>query len=264
MPRNEKHYFICQTCNKEFHDPRHAHRNPKYCSQKCRGIGLQKRNEIKCKHCGKKFQALQSNENRQYCSRECRDKGIIDQSKKTIFVCDWCNKEFETWTYRRPRFCSRQCTSEFAAHQPKPNARRPENFITLNCNECGKPYTVHKIYTEQRNSYFCSAACKGKDQAKKMSGKKNPNWKGGFNPDDYGPNWGSQSRKARKRDNYTCQVCGYKSRIRNLDVHHIKPLVTFNGDYLSANKLSNLICLCRKCHREVEHNKIPCPLPKGL
>lgn len=259
MPRNEKHYFVCQFCNKEFYAPRHAHRKPKYCSQKCRGNGLKKRVKIKCQYCNQPFQSLESNKDRQYCSRKCRDKGIVDHSKKDEFTCEWCKQQFESWAYRHNRFCSSQCRSKFAAKQPKLKRR---NRVTLICTICNKPYETAKFFANKRNSSFCSKTCKGKDRSNKMTGEKNPNWKGGFNPNDYGSNWSSQSRKARKRDNYTCQICGYYSRIRNLDVHHIVPLITFNGDYISSNQLNNLICLCRKCHRNVELGKTRCPTPK--
>lgn len=216
-----------------------------------------------CKFCNKSFEYYPKNEkNRQYCSRKCRDEGIVDHSKKDTFTCEWCKQQFNSWVYRPNRFCSSQCRSEFAARQPKP--REISGKVKLICNICNKPYETARFFAEQKNSSFCSRTCKGKDKANKMKGENNPNWKGGFNPSEYGPNWGEQSRKARKRDNYTCQICGYYSRIRNLDVHHILPLITFNGDYKSSNQLNNLICLCRSCHKVVENGKIPCPAPKGV
>jgi predicted HNH restriction endonuclease len=38
----------------------------------------------------------------------------------------------------------------------------------------------------------------------------------------------------------------------SLDVHHIVPFRTFKGDWRKANELSNLITLCRNCHRKAE------------
>jgi len=94
-----------------------------------------------------------------------------------------------------------------------------------------------------------------------MRGKGNPNYTGGH-INDYGLNWGSQKRKAKKRDNHQCQVCGYVSGgDRVLDVHHIKKAKLFDGDFESANHLNNLITLCRKCHALVEKGKIECPIP---
>ncbi len=94
-----------------------------------------------------------------------------------------------------------------------------------------------------------------------LSGENNYNWKGG-RIEYYGPNWYRQRRKARKRDGFTCHHCG-KSEQENeraLDVHHIQPFRTFNyvtgenDNYKEANKLSNLISLCRSCHIREEHS----------
>lgn len=92
-------------------------------------------------------------------------------------------------------------------------------------------------------------------------GEDNPNWTGGTaDPDAYGPNWGRQKRKAKKRDEHSCQVCSYKSGgSKYLDVHHIIPIKHFDGDWQTANELTNLISLCRPCHTRVEKGRIPCP-----
>ncbi|MCK6625337.1 MAG: DEAD/DEAH box helicase [Anaerolineae bacterium] len=70
-------------------------------------------------------------------------------------------------------------------------------------------------------------------------------------PNDYGPNWAGQRRAARARDGYRCQMCGLPERGREHDVHHKIPFRTFTS-YEPANQLSNLITLCRSCHRRAE------------
>ena len=80
---------------------------------------------------------------------------------------------------------------------------------------------------------------------------------------DYGPNWETQRRKARRRDGFHCQMCGVSEDElgRELDVHHKRPFREFEYDptdptradrYLLANALDNLISLCPTCHRRVE------------
>lgn len=73
------------------------------------------------------------------------------------------------------------------------------------------------------------------------------------NPDsiDYGNNWSTQRKAARDRDDDTCQICGKETNGRHLDVHHIRPIKSFDSPE-DANTLDNLITLCRKCHREWE------------
>lgn len=259
--------IVCAQCNQPFYAAKwDAKRGRKYCSRECNKKGQRTRIIKECRYCNGAFDAMPSMASKQhYCSKKCRlDDGWVkrDPSKWSIFVCDWCNKEFETWTYRQPRFCSRQCMSEFGARQPRPNRYKPEIHITKICDWCNKEYPTTTHQVRLRNGRFCSTECRDIANGIRMRGAGNPNYENGH-IDDYGPNWLSQSRKVRKRDSYTCQVCkyqGYKKQ-RALDVHHIKKAKLFNGDYKAANHPSNLITLCRKCHIAVEKEKIKCPVP---
>ncbi len=59
------------------------------------------------------------------------------------------------------------------------------------------------------------------------------------------PYWINISKKIRKRDDFTCQVCGIhglKDGVE-LHVHHVKPR-SLGGD----ERNSNLITLCKECH----------------
>ncbi len=59
-----------------------------------------------------------------------------------------------------------------------------------------------------------------------------------------GTDWAKQAKKARKRDNNICGVCGKpKSKGEALSVDHIIPYRMFQ-----CNELVNLISLCRGCH----------------
>lgn len=78
-------------------------------------------------------------------------------------------------------------------------------------------------------------------------------------PNNYGPNWQAQRKRARHRDGYRCSRCGAPEPKRQQhDVHHIVPFRTFgyvlgiNDHYLEANRLDNLTLLCRRCHQVVE------------
>lgn len=277
--------FTCQNCGKNFTNPKNAYRNPKFCclecsyqfgqsTKKCPVCGkvvtrqkhrkrvycskecyYQTRRETRiCKYCQQPFTVTKSSK-KIYCCRECSSNGQTDNRKKQLFICQWCHKEFEEWSYRQPTFCSNQCRSEYAAHQPKPTTRRPENFITQDCLICGKSYTVHKSQIELRNSKYCSIECSSMAASDRMKGEGNPNYIDGSSPQDYGENWHRQSRKARKRDKNTCQHCGLKHNWEKgwiVDVHHKIPFRLFNGDYKKANRLNNLTCLCRKCHRKAD------------
>lgn len=95
------------------------------------------------------------------------------------------------------------------------------------------------------------------------SGNKSHLWKGGVSAYQWRkPNWREQRKKARERDNNTCQACSTtaKEQGQNMDVHHIIPYREFDNPK-EANQLSNLICLCRVCHLRVENGLLECPTP---
>ena len=63
----------------------------------------------------------------------------------------------------------------------------------------------------------------------------------------------------RVRDNYRCTQCGAPEPDgREHDVHHLTPFRTFgyvrgiNEYYLVANRLENLVLVCRTCPRRLE------------
>ncbi|HSJ56986.1 MAG TPA: Zn-binding domain-containing protein, partial [Anaerolineae bacterium] len=81
--------------------------------------------------------------------------------------------------------------------------------------------------------------------------------------EDRGPNWEAQRHAARARDGYHCRHCGAPERPdRAHDVHHVEPFRTFgyvrgkNDHHLEANRLENLVTLCRSCHRRVEVDRM--------
>lgn len=79
----------------------------------------------------------------------------------------------------------------------------------------------------------------------------------------YGPNWPEQKEARLEMDDYECVVCG-KSQEEilesgdkdGLQVHHINKLKNFvdgdNVDFERANRIENLLSLCRQCHNRWE------------
>ena len=78
-------------------------------------------------------------------------------------------------------------------------------------------------------------------------GEKNPLWQGGISFEPYGKEFNEQLKEQiRKRDNYSCKLCGKQQNGVRLDVHHI--------DYIKKhNDPSNLISLCHLCHLKTSH-----------
>lgn len=65
--------------------------------------------------------------------------------------------------------------------------------------------------------------------------------------------WMALRQKALKRDNFECQMCKDAGRYHKAEnVHHLKEVKTH--PHLSLT-LSNLQCLCIKCHNKV-HDRL--------
>lgn len=149
-------------------------------------------------------------------------------------------REFGSWTQ----------ALKVAGLPPSPPKPRLDRILPCHCEACGKLIEEPKW----ANRRFCDLHCFGIWLSLHNAGENNPRWRGGKAP-YYGKNWRKQRWRARKRDNYTCQECGITEQEldRQLDVHHIVPFREYGLErYKEANRLSNLITLCSKHHRESE------------
>ncbi len=65
----------------------------------------------------------------------------------------------------------------------------------------------------------------------------------------------------KERDNYTCQVCGFRQEVEDgkfvIDVHHLLPLGGLVNVVITS--IDDLVCLCPNCHRTA-HSKRKTPL----
>lgn len=218
------------------------------------------------------------------CSRDCsyrqRSKKI---SKKVELVCATCKKHY----FRSPssirykvNCCSRKCAGQARTAGLIPHivtrkytytedskarliatARSPKGKRVLHplvCHNCRKTFEdPHWGRMRKSGVEFCSLKCCNEYRR----GDKNPAWRGGH-PEYYGSNWRSIRREVRERDNYTCQRCN-KKPTRLPDVHHIKPIGTFDTPE-EGNYSENLISLCHSCHMFVEWHGIDFEWPKQV
>lgn len=204
-----------------------------------------------CKQCGGSFNTPLSHVKwgaGVYCSRECTDLG---RRKKIECICKQCGKTFMIAPSRfgangRP-YCSRECYEQ----------SRPKKAECI-CGYCGISFYEYPNDIDRGHGKYCSKKCMGLGK----SGEKHPHWRGGHS--NYrGPNWNRQRKAAYERDNGTCQYCGKKPKQgeHRCEVHHIIRFMDFNGDYIAANQLTNLITLCQHCHQQAEYGKIPIQRP---
>ncbi len=77
---------------------------------------------------------------------------------------------------------------------------------------------------------------KGNEKGHFRDGEEHLFWKGGIS---------GINRRAKTRDDYTCQICGLRD-IEIIEVDHIKP----KSKYPKLKyDVDNLMCLCPNCHR---------------
>ena len=150
-------------------------------------------------------------------------------------VCPACQKTWRAtngYQIHTQEFCSRKCRT--VVHG---NGRNSEK-IKRDCKRCGKAIEVWQC--KAKTNWFCSKSCSNSFTKR---GSNNPAWKGG---DALGKYW---KRKARERDDFTCQFaeCGVRSKSKSTHAHHKIPRSVGGED-----ALDNLITLCSKHHREVE------------
>lgn len=207
----------------------------------------QARIAIPCEICHKRFMAKPSDikAGRRFCSRACWR--VFNARTIETCACLICGEIFRIKPHQKKtaKYCSRKC---------KGLARR--NKTEFPCMLCGKQFVTWPSAYGKGHSY-CSDECSRKALSISKQGASNPSWRGGCRL-DRGRNWSSQRKLALKRDGDVCQYCGKKNKLekRRFQVHHIKPFRTFNGDYIQANQLSNLIVLCGSCHGKAETGKI--------
>jgi 5-methylcytosine-specific restriction endonuclease McrA len=180
---------------------------------------------------------------RKYCSLICRNEAKRNQ---VDCVCEQCGKSFQIDSAQVKhgvgKYCSRQCHGI--------GQRRQVDCI---CKECEKSFQVSFAVVKRGGGKYCSKTCMGLSKR----GEKHYLWRGGQSK-YRGPNWTQQRKLAYNRDNGECKYCGKKPKAgeRKFQVHHIKPFRAFDGDYLTANQLTNLITLCQLCHRKAERGQI--------
>lgn len=119
--------------------------------------------EVTCDQCGKVFVAPRS-QKRRFCSRECTNEWQRAQVEER--TCEGCGKPLKVedgattmYTYRK--FCSKVCRMKYG----KKRQRDPANYVTFNCETCGKEVTRYKGHGSG-HLRFCSNLCAAKHTKK--------------------------------------------------------------------------------------------------
>ena len=224
----------CEECGIEFKPNRDWQ---KFC---CRECGIEYRNKRRkkyekvCLNCANKYMGAKE---QKYCCRECF-KGLIGYKN-----CELCGIKFKP-AHKQNRFCSRKCSSK--------NKSINKTINTL-CDYCGKEISYIK-YKQKFKHHFCSVDCGARYRSDNLYGERHPLWLGG-KIDGRGYRWRKIRKIVLEKYKYTCQKCGrIPKETNNLDVHHIKRFRDFDNSK-DANKLNNLLLVCKTCHTKYFTNK---------
>jgi uncharacterized protein YlaI len=218
---------ICPVCGKETKYLNLRKGYCKFCSYKC--ANSKENNPSYGKH--------PSEETKRKISDAEKGKHLTEETKKKISIAN------------KGKRCSEETKKKMS-----------------NAQKGGKNHNYGKHLSEETKKKM-SEAKKGENHPfygkhhteetkKKISeankGENHPNYKGGISlkefKDTHGlepDEWKKLAQEIRKRDNFTCQLCGKKGAT---DVHHIIP-----RRIKIDNNPDNLITLCRSCHSKVEH-----------
>lgn len=153
-------------------------------------------------------------------------------------ACDNCGKVL---IGSQRRFCGSICKGIFYYKK---------SLVTVSC-VCGRVFKVSKYNPSTGKCRSCVES----EKASSREGSRNAAWRGGhrhwvkgkLGRDKDGLSWKVQRKLAWERDNYTCQDCGKHKVGWKPNVHHVIPY-----RISSSHALSNLKCLCKRCHKIAE------------
>lgn len=259
---NEDSGVECPTCERAFK----SERAMKVHHTKGHGESLITTEET-CHTCGETFIDTRNrdrNSERRFCNNDCRREWLRsrtgDKHPRSNFVevqCAHCDTTLIRSKWRvdahELSFCDLGCLGQWrSVHKSGPDSHLYSS-IEVECENCGAMVLKPPSHIDGR-MHFCDAECHGQWASLNRVGENNPTYKGG-GAHYYGPNWNRQRRLARERDGYICQdpACDIDNTqhlemwSEMLHVHHIVRFGNFD-DYREANKLDNLITLCRSCH----------------
>lgn len=182
-----------------------------------------------------------------FCSVECFNKAASSKVEKECLTCS---------TIFLGNYDSKYCSIE--CRDKRPGTQRVQRICAY--PECAKSFLEFVSVISFGGGVYCSRQCSYDHRSVRFIGDKSPRWLGGTclsNGTQRGPGWKKTTKKVRKRDKYTCQDCGKTEEElgHTFHAHHIVPFWN-SPNWRKANVLSNLRCLCNRCHGIAE-GKVP-------
>lgn len=213
-----------------------------------------------CKGCGTEFYDPKAR--LEYCD-DCdpnagKNNGNWKGAKETT-TCERCDSTFQYYPSDKPGIYCSECI-ETGEGLDELGYEAYAERVDLECEQCGEEMIELRSRVERAGVRFCSQECHGDWISENRHGEDHHRWKGG--EVKYGGRWWYVRRRARERDDRTCQNCGTTKRElgRHPDVHHVKPICEFENPQ-DAHTINNVVSLCPTCHHRIEHGSAD--LPEG-
>lgn len=206
-----------------------------------------------CQQCGAAFTTVPAYIKRgggKFCSKPCQGAA---RRNRVAHQCERCGSAFEIKASQSRQYPNRYCS------KPCYDAARSEGaWIDGICDACGQTFSFRRGVQRR----FCSKACfrQSFGDGGAPHGRQHGNWRNGNAEGQlsYGPSWPRARQAARERDG-RCVDCGKTPGEfgRALDVHHVVPFRSFGFErHREANALTNLVSVCRPCHRQRDRHLI--------
>ena len=146
---------VCHNCGREFELEQYLveRGQGKFCSQDCYH-SQHPRVERICQICGNSFTVRAYYAAAgwgQFCSEQCQQRSY--EEKRVTRVCQVCGKEFTVIPAVAKKkdggkYCSKECSDA---------AKR--DYVTLECEECGNPFSIPRSDLNRGRGKFCSREC---------------------------------------------------------------------------------------------------------
>ena len=161
--QNLRYRHVCNFCRKNFTSKNKNHKGFRF---DCKVKNETKDKARVCPICNKKYQYKKQKQ--KYCSKKCL--GISQRKEKTIYICDYCKKEFERLACfvngKHHIFCSYECKDKangiFYVGENHPMWNKEKTQDERERERSYSDYTNWRNKVYERDNYVCQ--CCGDNQ----------------------------------------------------------------------------------------------------
>jgi len=207
-------------------------------------LKAKKRFKKKCEVCKKTFFTRYFNQ--RFCSLKCA--GLNKKGSGYKNICIICSKEFDAGKSKKRKYCSRKCMWK----DPRQISGSKKRLKQAVKSKLWHKNLLKGIKNADRTNHI--------ERLKSLTGEKNPAWKGGISPKHKlvraKPEYKNWREKVFKRDNWTCQLCGDRSKKGNsiiIQADHFPILFSKllkDKNWKVMWDIDNGRTLCLKCHKK--------------